>query len=148
MRLSLFTDYSIRVLMYTAITEDRYVTTKEICDYYQISYHHLVKVVHKLGSVGFLTSRQGKNGGFQLATRASDLKLGQIVRAMEPDLHLVECFDATQNKCVVSSFCTVKKHLSDATTAFLKSLDGISLEDVVRDQRNSFLKKKTLTAKG
>lgn len=135
MRLSLFTDYSIRVLMYAAVKEDRVVTTREICDYYKISYHHLVKVVHRLGACGYLNAKKGHRGGFQLAMKASDLKLGTVIRAVEPDFNIVECFDSEANQCVVTPFCRVKKELNGALNVFLETLDQVSIEDVIRNNR-------------
>lgn len=136
MRLSLFTDYSLRVLMYSAAHQDRLVTTKEIGDYYDISYNHLVKVVHKLSQNGFIQIRKGKGGGIELASSPEEIMIGKVIRAMEPDFDLVGCFScASKNGCAIVSFCSLKKELKSALDAFLNHLDQISLATMIHNKQ-------------
>ena len=131
MQLSVFTDYSFRVLMFAAARTDQWVTTKEIGSAYNISYHHLVKVVHKLSLCGFIKIRKGKGGGLQLAKPANEISLGSVVRAMEPDFHLVACFGRQSFACTIESTCGLKSELHKALQAFLSSLDQKTLADTV-----------------
>ena len=86
MRLSTFTDYGLRVLMYTAGNSDlQLCTTRDISEYYDISYNHLVKVVHKLSSLGLLKVKQGRQGGFELGKDPKKINIGAVVRQLEPD---------------------------------------------------------------
>lgn len=135
MRLSSFSDFSFRVLMYAATKRDRLVTTAEVGDYFKISYNHLTKVVHKLSSAGYLTVRKGKGGGFQLGKDPEKITLGAVLREVEPDFFLVECHNEKENLCAVTPFCRLKGELSSALNDFLARLDRVTLADVVRENR-------------
>jgi len=141
MRLSAFTDYSLRVLMYAATKDGVLITTKETGEYFGISYHHLVKVVHRLSSLGLIQVQQGRGGGFRLAISPEKMKIGAIVRQMEPDLRLVECHSKTGNRCAISSFCRLKGELDQALQAFLQRLDQTTISDMIRDNREAWTKK-------
>jgi Rrf2 family nitric oxide-sensitive transcriptional repressor len=119
--------------MYTAVRKEQLVTTREICRHYKISYHHLTKVVHKLSTCGFIKIKRGQGGGFQLAQVPSEVKLSQVIRAMEPDLHLVECFDRKKNKCILTPVCKIKGELNKALAAFLSSMEQVTIADVIKD---------------
>jgi Rrf2 family nitric oxide-sensitive transcriptional repressor len=131
MQLTLFTDYCFRVLIYLAQRPQARVTISELSDFYGISRHHLVKVVHWLGREGYLCTSRGKQGGLRLARPAQDINVGQLARATEPDFALVECFDATRNSCRILPQCGLAGVLMGATRAFLAELDRYTLADLV-----------------
>lgn len=131
MRLSMFTDYSLRVLMYAAVHDDGLITTQEVGDYFDISYHHLVKVVHKLSSTGYLEIQKGRNGGFRLARASREITLGRVVKDVEPDFNLVECHVRETNRCVVTSFCRLKREIDAGMAAFVERLDQVTIADMV-----------------
>ena len=105
MQLTAYTDYSLRVLMYLAVHEDRLVTISEIAAVYDISKNHLMKIVHQLGQEGFVETVRGRGGGLRLGKPASHIVLGHVVRRMEPHFNLVECFDSTTNCCPLTPIC-------------------------------------------
>ncbi|MEQ6886373.1 Rrf2 family transcriptional regulator [Salicola sp. Rm-C-2C1-2] len=132
MRVTSYTDYSLRVLMYVSLQGDRLATIQEVADRYRISKNHLMKVVHQLTRKGYLDSIRGKKGGIRLRMASSDVNLGVLVREMEPDLNLVECF-GPDNTCVISPVCSLKGILSEALEAFLATLDRYTLSDLISE---------------
>ncbi|MFO7788474.1 MAG: Rrf2 family transcriptional regulator [Halospina sp.] len=130
MRITGYTDYSLRVLMYLSLQGDRLATIQEVADRYGISKNHLMKVVHQLTRKGYLDSVRGKKGGIRLRLSPSEINLGVLVREMEPDLNLVECF-SPDNTCVISPVCSLKGVLGEALNAFLETLDRYTLADIV-----------------
>lgn len=136
MRLTLYTDYSLRVLIYLAAHPARYVSTEEISQAYRISNNHLVKVVNNLGRHGFLDVKRGRNGGIALGCAPESIVVGDVVRRTEPDFDLAECFDAARNSCPISSACRLKSHLASARDAFLAVLDGVTVADLVIDRQS------------
>ncbi|HUV99503.1 MAG TPA: Rrf2 family transcriptional regulator [Gallionella sp.] len=132
MRLTLYTDYSLRVLLYLASKEEENVTITEIADFYQISRNHLVKVVHNLGLDGYIMTSRGRNGGLKLAKPAKEIMVGELVRSTEPDLDLLECFNPATNKCVISRSCSLKSVVFNAQAAFLEVLDQYTLADITK----------------
>jgi len=138
MRLTQYTDYSLRVLIFLALNEDRRCTIREISDAYGISRNHLMKVVQQLASEGFIDSMRGVGGGLSLAREPAELNVGSIVRVMEPDLGLVECM-RPGNECVITPACALADMLIVARRAFLEALDGYSLADIVGPGRRGEL---------
>lgn len=136
MRLTSFTDYSLRVLLYAALHEDRRVTVAEIAQAYGISHHHLVKVAQLLAHSGFLDAERGRKGGLKLARASDRINVGAVVRATEPDFQLVECFDVATNACVIAPACDLKRALGEAQREFLRVLDGYTLADLVTKRRS------------
>ncbi|MBJ6764856.1 Rrf2 family transcriptional regulator [Myxococcaceae bacterium JPH2] len=132
MHLTLHADYALRVLIYLAARPDRPTSTQEMADAYGISKHHLVRVVQTLGSLGYVEIRPGRAGGVLLASPPRDIRLGTVVRAAEPDFHLVECFDPARNTCPIAAACGLKGVLAEAQRAFLETLDRYTLEDLLR----------------
>jgi Rrf2 family nitric oxide-sensitive transcriptional repressor len=131
MRLTVYTDYALRVLMYVAVRPEPLPTIGQIANAYQISRNHLMKVVYELGQAGYLETVRGKNGGLRLACRPEDIGLGRLVRETEPDMALVPCFDPISAKCAITPACRLRGVLAEAKTAFLDVLDGYSLADLV-----------------
>lgn len=125
MRLTLHTDYAVRVMIYLAENPDRLCSISEISTAYEISHNHLMKVAHALVKGGFIKSVRGRSGGLMLARPAKDITVGEIVRQTEEGFDLVDCAS-----CVITSGCGLKGLLGKATAAFLSVLDGCSLADL------------------
>ncbi len=132
MRLSTFSDYCLRVLIYVGAKGDQVSTIGEITDAYRISRGHLMKVVHRLGQLGYLETVRGRSGGMRLAKHPSNIKLGVVIRATEDDLALVACFhSSTSGLCAIEPACVLKRALHSALEAFLRTLDGYTLADLL-----------------
>ncbi len=138
MQLTRYTDYSLRVLMYLAVHPERLATITEISTAYAISRNHLVKVVHELGTLGFIQTQRGKQGGIRLAHAAADINIGEVVRKVEKNLNIVNC---TEPRCPILPACDLKGVLFQARDAFMAVLDDYSLADLVKGQRASQLRK-------
>lgn len=135
MRLTTFSDYALRVLMYAAAAGDRLITIEETARTYDISRAHLMKVVNILTRTGFLKGVRGRSGGFTLAKSPEDINLGDVVRATEPDFALVECF-AAGNQCIITKGCRLPNVLNEALRAFVGTLDRYTLADLVLTKRD------------
>ncbi|HMV44124.1 MAG TPA: Rrf2 family transcriptional regulator [Leptospiraceae bacterium] len=133
MQLTNYTDYSLRVLIFLSIHSDRKVTIKEISSTYKISKNHLVKVVHKLSTLGYLNTTSGVKGGITLAMTPNKINLADIIKKIEPSFHIVECFNP-QGDCVIHPVCELKSILNKALQAFLKSIDQYTLADISKKQ--------------
>jgi Rrf2 family nitric oxide-sensitive transcriptional repressor len=131
MRLTSFTDYSLRTLLYLAANRDRLVTIQDIADLHVISKNHLMKVVYQLGLSGLVETVRGRNGGLRLAKSPKEINIGALVRATETDFFMAECFDRSADTCPLTPNCKLKHTLSDATKAFLAVLDQQTLEDML-----------------
>jgi Rrf2 family nitric oxide-sensitive transcriptional repressor len=131
MKLTRFTDYSLRVLIYLGLKDDGRVTIKEISDAYSISRNHLMKVVSLLTRMGYVDARRGPGGGIALARSAGDIVIADVVRDMEDDLNLVECFCA-EGSCVIKPVCELKVVLGQALAAYLDTLERYTLADLLR----------------
>ena len=133
MQLTRFSDYSLRALIYLGLNAHRRCTIREIADAYGISENHLMKLIHRLGRKGFIVTTRGRNGGLELAMPAREINLGEVFRATEGNLHLVECFaDGEKNTCPISGPCGLTHVLETALQAFLDVLDRHTLEDLLK----------------
>lgn len=130
MKLTRFTDYSLRVLIHLGLQENTRVTIREISGSYGISRNHLMKVVSLLTRKGYLVARRGPGGGITLARPACDICLADVVMDMEDDLHVVECFDR-DGECVIGPVCELKCILDQALSAFLDTLRRYTLADLL-----------------
>lgn len=133
MRITSYTDYALRVLIYLAADPDRKTTIGEIAATFDISKNHLMKVVHQLSRLGHIESVRGKNGGLRLQRPPVDINLGALFRQTETDLSLVECFTDT-NTCRITPMCELKHILAEAQRAFISTLENYSLADLVTDR--------------
>ncbi len=133
MKLTLWTDYALRVLMYCAACEGRALppTVGEIAEAHGISRSHLTKIVMTLASTGWLETVRGRGGGLRLLIAADQLTVGDVVRVTEPDMHVVECFDPATTCCRIAGGCRLQGALRRATGRFLEELDGVTLADLV-----------------
>lgn len=141
MRLSLFTDYSLRVLMFAALKGEAF-SLNEVAAAYSISRNHLVKVVNHLAKLGYLETRRGRGGGIALGMAANQIRVGLLVRRTENAPVIVECFDPKTNTCPINGICRLKGVLGEASRAFYDSLDRYTLEDLVGGTDRSKLVKK------
>lgn len=139
MRLTVYTDYTLRVLMYLALKGEGpgggRATIKEISDCYGISKNHLMKIVQELGREGILGTVRGKSGGIHLARAPEDIGVGEVVRLTEPDFRIVECFGAGVPECRLHGSCVLTTALGEALEAFFEVLDGYTLADLVGPRR-------------
>jgi Rrf2 family nitric oxide-sensitive transcriptional repressor len=130
MRITQHTDYALRVLMYVGANPERLVTIAEIAERFAISRTHLMKVVNQLVREGFLHGQRGKGGGLRLAMKPEGIHVGDVIRHMEPDLNLVECF-GEPDACLINRGCRLKRALVEALDAFLVVLDRYTLADLL-----------------
>ncbi len=133
MRLTQWTDYTLRVLMYCAATQGREqpVTITEIAEQHGISRSHLTKIVQELSARGLLETMRGRGGGMRLLMAPQEINLGALVRTTETDFDMVECFNGETNLCRLDGRCHLKGVLHQATAAYLAVLDGLTLADLV-----------------
>ena len=130
MRLTFYSDYSLRLLMYAAVKHGKLVTIQEVASAYGISKNHLMKVAFELGRKGFLETVRGRGGGLRLARAPDKIGLGDVVRAMEEDFTMVECFDSKVNSCAITGPCRLRGALSRALKAYFAVLDEYTLADL------------------
>ncbi|WP_034295817.1 Rrf2 family transcriptional regulator [Herbaspirillum sp. RV1423] len=132
MRLTAYTDYSLRTLMHLGLNRDRLVTINDIAELHGISKNHLMKVVHQLGQTGMVDAVRGRNGGLRLNKEPEEINIGEVVRNSETDFYMAECFDRENNSCVYAPACVLKGVLSSATAAYLAVLDNVTLADLIK----------------
>jgi Rrf2 family nitric oxide-sensitive transcriptional repressor len=132
MRLNLQSDYALRLLMQLAVNPDRLVTIAEVSDRFRISRNHLMKVAHLLGREGFVQTVRGRSGGLRLARPSEEISVGEVVRRMEADFAIVECFPGGGGGCLITPGCRLKGVLREALEAFLSVLDRSTLADLTR----------------
>jgi Rrf2 family nitric oxide-sensitive transcriptional repressor len=125
--------------MYLAVNRDRLVTIQDIASLHSISKNHLTKVVHHLGQLGLVTTVRGRNGGLKLGREPAEVNIGAVVRLTETDFFMAECFHRENNRCVYASACLLEDVLADATAAYLKVLDAVTLQDLVHKNRRHTL---------
>lgn len=135
MRLTTFSDYALRVLMYAANNEGRLITIEETARVYNVSRAHLMKVVNILTRKGFIRGVRGRAGGFTLARSPHTINIGEVVRATEPDFALVECF-STGSHCLITRNCRLPNVLNEAIRAFMGTLDRYTLADILLSNRD------------
>ncbi len=135
MRLTTFTDYSLRVLIYVGTRPEERTTIAAIARAFDISEHHLTKVVHFLGKSGWLANVRGRGGGLGLAVPAAQINIAHVVRLAESRDLPAECFDAEANTCTIAPACRLKGVFEEALQSFYSVLDKYTLEDLVRQKR-------------
>lgn len=130
MRLSEYTDYTLRVLMYCARNPQRLVTISELAEQHGLSKGHLMKVVNDLARQGLIETTRGRGGGLRLAKEPGGIRVGDVVRASETDFRLVECFDPSTNACTLTPDCRLKHLFDAALRGYFQALDGATLADL------------------
>jgi Rrf2 family nitric oxide-sensitive transcriptional repressor len=160
MRLTNYSDYALRSLIYLAVKPEPPILANisDIANSYGISKSHLTKIIHQLGQLGYIESVRGKNGGIRLARAPKDINLGILIKQIEPDFDLVECFATPVNSsdrhprstglpitlineevdksigCVISPVCQLKGVFFEALTAFINVLERYTLADVITNE--------------
>ena len=130
MHLARMTDFAVRLLIYLAQRPERLCTIAEVAGAYAISETHLMKITHQLALGGWLETTRGKGGGIRLARPAREIRLGEVVRAIEPNFHIVECF-STGSSCQLTGSCGLTGVLEGALDSFMAYLDARTLADVM-----------------
>ena len=131
MRITAYSNYALRTLMYAALKGDELSRVKDIAAAYNISKAHLVKCVHQLGQWGYLDNYRGRNGGFKLAKHAKDITVGEILRQTEDGFDLVECFVPSTSNCPLTGLCELSNTFQKALAAFLEVVDDVTIEDMI-----------------
>lgn len=131
MQLTSFTDYALRVLLYLGKEQHKQATVREISDFHNISYNHLIKVVHQLSLHGYILSEKGRHGGISLARPTAEIMIGNVVRDMEPTMKIIECIPEKKPACVIVNECRLQGVLNKAMQKFLDELDSKSLQDLL-----------------
>jgi Rrf2 family transcriptional regulator, nitric oxide-sensitive transcriptional repressor len=131
MHLTIFSDYTLRVLMYLALDPERLATIPEIAAAYGISRNHLMKVVHQLACAGVIETVRGKGGGIRLAQAPEAIRIGEIVRVSESDAPIVECLSGDANTCRIAPVCKLTKVLVDGFDALYERLNRYTLADLM-----------------
>lgn len=138
MQITRFTDYGLRTLMYVAARSENIASVKEVSDHYGISRNHLVKVVHRLSQLGYIETTKGKGGGIKIAKGTEKLRLGELIKQLEPNMNMVECFDAKTNTCRITGSCQLKHYLFEATQSFINTMNKYTLADTVQNKELLF----------
>ncbi|MFQ3229518.1 RrF2 family transcriptional regulator [Reinekea sp.] len=138
MNITRFTDYSLRVLIYLAVNENRPCTINDIALSYGISKNHLMKVVQGLSQKDFVLATRGKNGGIRLNRPPEQINIGKLVRSMEDGSKMVECFGAN-NQCVITPSCQMKNIFVEAQDSFYSTLEKYTLADLIGEKHRSGL---------
>lgn len=131
MRLTTYSDYALRVLMYLALKSDGLSTIAEIAGSYDVSEAHLMKVVHQLGVAGYIETVRGRGGGLRLARPAEAIGLAEVIRMTEPDMAVVSCLKPLNAPCKINPCCVLKRAMERAQQAFMDVLEGYTLADLV-----------------
>jgi Rrf2 family nitric oxide-sensitive transcriptional repressor len=134
MRLTLYTDYALRVLIQVAIEDSKLITINDIAKTFDISKQHLMKIVHDLSQKGYLNTVRGRGGGIRLGRPPRDINIGEVVRETEDRLDVIGCL-RQRGYCRIERACVLRGALHDATQAFLAVLDGYTLADLIKPQR-------------
>jgi len=159
MRLTNYSDYALRSLIYLAVKPEPHTLANisDIANSYDISKSHLTKVIHQLGQLGYIESVRGKNGGIRLARAPKEINLGVLIKQIEPDFDLVECFAVPVSKdkgsqskdlpvtfieekadkpigCVITPVCQLKSVFSEALRAFITVLERYTLADIINNE--------------
>jgi Rrf2 family nitric oxide-sensitive transcriptional repressor len=134
MRLTAFSDYTLRTLMYLALRPNELCTIDEIATAYGISGNHLMKVVQQAAQAGEVHTTRGQRGGLRLARAPKTINVGTVLRRTEPDLYIAPCF-GSDTECCIQPACVLQRALREALAAFLSVLDGVNLADLIRPER-------------
>lgn len=136
MQLTQYTDYSLRVLIYLGVNEERLATITDISVSYGISRNHLVKVVHQLGQHGYIETRRGKGGGIRLSRIPAEINIGEVIRRSEGNFDIVECFNSERQECSIAPSCRLKSVIAEAVASFFSVIDRYTLNDLIANKRN------------
>lgn len=144
MHLTRFTDYGLRTLIYLAMRPEGLAQISDIAGAYRISENHMMKVVHRLGQAGLIETVRGRQGGMRLAHPPAAIRIGDVVRKMEPDFALVEC--QGNGECVIRGACRLESMMDEALSAMLAVLDRYTLADITTPQMTALRRRLDLTS--
>lgn len=130
MRLTAYTDYALRTLIFLAAHREQLVTVQQIADAHGIPKNHLTKVAHQLGTLGYIVTVRGRNGGLRLGREPAAINIGEVVRHTETDFYMASCFEPGSSGCMYAGACGLKGVLGEAAAAFLEVLDAVTLQDM------------------
>ncbi|MDK9696525.1 MAG: Rrf2 family transcriptional regulator [Siculibacillus sp.] len=130
MRLTSYSNYTLRILMIAAVRSPDLTTVQDVADAFGISKAHLVKCVHRLGLWGYIETVRGNGGGFRLTRPSATISLGEVIRRTEDGFSLVECFDPASDACPLVRRCRLRPALLRSTEAFLDALDEMTLAEI------------------
>jgi Rrf2 family transcriptional regulator, nitric oxide-sensitive transcriptional repressor len=129
MRLSLQTDYALRTLLFLATRTER-TTVSDVAEFFGISAHHLGKVVHQLGRLGYVRNHRGPGGGIELARGPGSITVGQVILDFEGNTHLLDCV-GSPGVCVIQPGCTLRGVLAEAERLQMDYLNSVTLESLL-----------------
>lgn len=138
MRLTQYSGYGLRALMYVGLKGEELSTIADIAEAHDISRNHLMKVVQQLAAEGFVYSRRGKNGGIRLARSPDSLTVGEVVRALEPNFGVADCM-RSRKECLLVNVCRLRSKLTEASAAFLAVLDDVTLADLLEGEAHQIV---------
>ncbi len=133
MRLTAYTNYALRTLMFCALHSGQLVRMEDVSNAYGISRAHLLKAARQLGQLGYLENIRGRTGGVRLARSPEDIVIGEVVRHTEGDLEIVECFNPETNTCPLIGVCKLSVLFRTGLKAFFAELDKVTLADMIAD---------------
>lgn len=131
MKLTLHTDYALRMLIFLGIHDGKQKTVSDVAKAYGLSRNHLLKVARNLGRLGYVTTTRGRSGGISLSRPAREINIGAVIRAMEDDFALVECRSEDGGTCVITPACRLKSIVRRAVEAFLAVFDSCTLDELI-----------------
>ncbi len=134
MKLTRFTDYSLRVLIYLGLEQDKLVTIRSISNSYGISRNHLMKVVSLLSRTGYLQAQRGPGGGIRLARTPQQINLADVIQDTEEDLAMVECFNE-EGHCIITPACKLQRIIAKALKAYIRTLKAHTLQDLLEPEK-------------
>ncbi|MBV1703151.1 MAG: Rrf2 family transcriptional regulator [Hyphomicrobiales bacterium] len=135
MRLTQFTDYTLRMLQLVALRAPHLITVDEVARAHAVSRAHMVKVAHQLSLHGYIETVRGRNGGMRLLRDPAKITIGEVVRWSEGSTEMLECFNAQTSNCPITEFCRLSVGVQQATRAFFKVLDGLTLADITANRK-------------
>lgn len=133
MQLTVYTDYSLRVLMYLAERPNKHTTVNDVAEFYEVSHNHMMKVVRNLSFCGYVNTVRGRKGGISLAKKPQNINIGAVIKHTEKTIDIVECFDPKSNSCVIRSTCKLHGILKNAKSSFMAVLGDFTLADLLID---------------
>ena len=131
MQLTQFTDYSLRMLIYLAEHQGRLSTIAEVADWYKLPKQHFVKIAHNLSVLGYIKTMRGKGGGICLNKAPEEINIGKVIREIEPNFHIVECFSSEHTSCRITGNCKLKTILHKSMSQFYDVLDKNTLSSII-----------------
>jgi Rrf2 family nitric oxide-sensitive transcriptional repressor len=134
MKLTLHTDYALRMLIFLAVHEGRSITVSDVANVHRLSRNHLMKVALELRRLGYIKTTRGRSGGISLAKRPCEINVGEVVRAMEDGFALVECLGPGGGSCLITPACRLKGVVQRALEAFLVVFDAYTLADLIGER--------------